>query len=577
MENAAAAASLLDNKGTAALSSPGNSVNSSPASPATGSTSKALQSCWETYTSPFLLLAAAEALYAQERTPKLIALYVKIANDLTVVEQILCDPVLGSTESLHHATATSLTQHLVKLREWTSMRCQLLELILQAPSSLEQVLPGLQTLWLDVASRPSADDDMMKALQTEVQLWLWLIEACWHLQDCRFLDTILAVRRIKVKLESLETTTELHEWFGIALQEIHSILPIYFDHLKARVSPLYGFDPSRLGSPNMNVDYDGQILDFLRKHEGVMAVCIVLEDPTDDSWPATYLRSSIDSLPRSSSSGNSLSSRLLLGRREEEVDEVSPLEQYNSNQGWPHTEWKDLTTILRNEVNPEELGPAMTFRAKETEMETASAPSTSPDFLTRPPAAPASYFHVAALSSTSCLWLVAIVKGDDAAAENRKWNLRISRGVNHHTEEDIRAFLDDMAAKLRVSNLMDNTTFEHQTNEDPVNSNTATTLVDSKSKKSLSAQDLVLEWTEPKTQDCLRTIKAQFGLRPQSPMVTPLRSPYQLNFQSYGSENRRLRGRKRRDKNIEESAAAWFLGPDLMKMANNGKLKHPQS
>jgi hypothetical protein len=186
MENAAAAASLLDNKGTAALSSPGNSVNSSPASPATGSTSKALQSCWETYTSPFLLLAAAEALYAQERTPKLIALYVKIANDLTVVEQILCDPVLGSTESLHHATATSLTQHLVKLREWTSMRCQLLELILQAPSSLEQVLPGLQTLWLDVASRPSADDDMTKALQTEVQLWLWLIEACWHLQDCRY-------------------------------------------------------------------------------------------------------------------------------------------------------------------------------------------------------------------------------------------------------------------------------------------------------------------------------------------------------------------------------------------------------
>jgi hypothetical protein len=392
------------------------------------------------------------------------------------------------------------------------------------------------------------------------------------------METILTVRRVKVKLESIQERTKLHDWFVLALQEIHSILPLYFDRLRAHASPVYGFEPARLGTPSANVDFDGQITDFLRKYEGTMAVCIVLEDPDDETCPAMYLRSSIDILTRSNSSGGSLSSRLLLGgRREEDVEDVSNVEQYSNSQSWPHTEWKDLVTILRNEVNPEDLGPAMTFRAKE--VESASPPNSAPGFLARAPAAPASYFHVVALSSSTCLWLVAIVKGDDASTESTKWNLRMPRGGNHHTEEDVRAFLDDMASKLRVSNLVENTTFEQQAEEAVSNSVTNTSRKDvsksvaTKAKKALSVGSLVLEWNEANTQSTLRTIKHEFGLRPQSPMTKPLKSPYQLAFGSVKAQRKRIRGRKRREKPVDESAAAWFLGPELLKLAKEGKLK----
>lgn len=387
------------------------------------------------------------------------------------------------------------------------------------------------------------------------------------------MDTILTTRRIRVMLESLVTKTKLHEWFTIALHQIQSLLPLYFDRLRAHAIPLYGFNPSRLGTSSVQTDYDAQIMNFLRRHEGAMAISIVLEDQNDDSWPAMYLRSSIDGLTRSSSSGGSLSSRLLLGRRDEEVDDISHLEQYNNTRGWPHTEWKELVTILRNEVNPEELGPAMTFRAKE--VESASSPNSAPGFLARAPAAPTSYFHVVALSSTTCVWLVAIVK-DDAAAESNKWNLRMSRAGHHHSEDTVRAFMDEMAAKLRVSNLIINTTCEERDRDaSTISTASAPSLAPTKLKRVLSTDDLVLEWTEPSTQQWLRTIKEQFGLRPQSPLVKPLKSPYRLNFRGLQGQDKRPRGRKRRGRNktVEESAAAWFLGPELLELAKDGKLE----
>jgi hypothetical protein len=187
MENAAWAAGLLDNRITAtSASSPSNSVSSSPSSPRSLSMSQqALQSCWETYISPFLLLAAAEALYTQERTPKLLALYVKISDDLIVVEQILCDPV--TSESGHYPKAASLAQQLLALRKWTAMRCRLLELILQG-APLPHVRSDFQELLDGVRSSTLDGDFMMQSLRTEVQLWSWLSEACWHLQDYRYVS-----------------------------------------------------------------------------------------------------------------------------------------------------------------------------------------------------------------------------------------------------------------------------------------------------------------------------------------------------------------------------------------------------
>ena len=186
MENAATAAGLLDNKiTTTASSSPSaNSVSSSPSSPGIRPFSQiALQSCWETYISPFIFLAAAEVLYMQDRTPKLVALYMKIANDLTVVEQILCDPV--ASENGYFLTATSLAKQLLALRNWSAFRCRLLELTSQE-LWIPHVRSGFQDLLRDVTSSVNNDNAMMKSLRSELQLWLSFSEACFNLQDCRY-------------------------------------------------------------------------------------------------------------------------------------------------------------------------------------------------------------------------------------------------------------------------------------------------------------------------------------------------------------------------------------------------------
>eukprot|EP00546_Thalassionema_frauenfeldii_P002191 CAMPEP_0178934502 /NCGR_PEP_ID=MMETSP0786-20121207/23898_1 /TAXON_ID=186022 /ORGANISM="Thalassionema frauenfeldii, Strain CCMP 1798" /LENGTH=120 /DNA_ID=CAMNT_0020612291 /DNA_START=275 /DNA_END=636 /DNA_ORIENTATION=- len=72
-------------------------------------------------------------------------------------------------------------------------------------------------------------------------------------------------------------------------------------------------------------------------------------------------------------------------------------DKFTDNKSWPLSEWNELVTILRNEINPEELGPAMTFRAKEVETES----NMNVGFFARPLVNPASYFHVVALKSTT--------------------------------------------------------------------------------------------------------------------------------------------------------------------------------
>jgi hypothetical protein len=351
-------------------------------------------------------------------------------------------------------------------------------------------------------------------------------------------------------LEGIELKTKLHDFFEIAHSELLSMLPLYFDRLRENASQMYGFDPSRLGSScPITVDYDSQIVEFLRRSETALALCIVYGDISGDSWPATYLRSSI-SLTRSSSSAGSLSSRFL-GFRDEDAYIISEDGSTSTpgpyaSQSWPLTEWRELTTILRNEVHPNEMGPAMTFRSKEEDQLTI--------------------FHVSSLSKY--LWFVAIAKSPPP--ETHTW-IRMARAGNHAcSEDDVRTFVDDMASKLRVSNIIEKAWTEQKNKRNIFSDTTDGAQMHTKSGRMLSAQELVSEWTEPRTQEYLRTLKRHFGLRPQSPMMEPLKSPYQTSYHTHGKKGRCHHSKKKAA--IEESAAVWFLGSDVYKLMMEGKL-----
>eukprot|EP00546_Thalassionema_frauenfeldii_P007305 CAMPEP_0178908424 /NCGR_PEP_ID=MMETSP0786-20121207/7915_1 /TAXON_ID=186022 /ORGANISM="Thalassionema frauenfeldii, Strain CCMP 1798" /LENGTH=676 /DNA_ID=CAMNT_0020580325 /DNA_START=107 /DNA_END=2137 /DNA_ORIENTATION=+ len=572
--NAAKSASLLDD--------PVSPDNKEISSPSVSHSMKEIQSCWESYITPFLLLSAAEMLYAQERSSRLIDLYLKIANDLTLLQQTLCDPMLrGPGESsLSHSAAVSVRKYVILLRDWTSFRCQMLELITISWLP-QQIQHQLQVLWQDLHQLDAGEcNDLLESMKREVQIWRWLDDACWSLQQCQFMNTILNLRRIKTSLEyhkKQRIATQLHAWFGVALQQIHNVLPLYFDRICASAKPIYGFDPSLLHSNSTtSLDIDVQIVEFLRKNEGTMAVCIVLEG--EDDWPCMYLRSSIEKLTRSHSSATNLSSRLGLGRTMDLESDKNPNQEYTDkftdNKSWPLSEWNELVTILRNEINPEELGPAMTFRAKEVETES----NMNVGFFARPLVNPASYFHVVALSQQ--LWMVAIVKGEDLES---KWNLRMAQ--RQHSEEECRIFLDKMAMNLKIANLFDNVnrilSVQSKKNQTPERIKKGARMGglrfsgnSENSSSALSIEKLCCEWNEINTQKWLQSLKDEFGLRPHSPDITPLRSPYQMTFgQHPPSSKRGYRKRRMNTKTtVEESAASWFLGDEILQLAKDGKL-----
>jgi hypothetical protein len=173
MEQAAQAASLLDHAVATASSSPTHSSPSSPSS--VSSSALALHSCWETYMTPFLLLSAAEALYVQERSPRLVALYERIDTDLQTVQQTLCDPFLRDDQSHYYEKAVSVQNLLNVLQSIVAVRMQLLAWIIAWPQQR-----------LDSVAIPTVENNaLVDSVQTEVQLGQWLDQACLGLANCR--------------------------------------------------------------------------------------------------------------------------------------------------------------------------------------------------------------------------------------------------------------------------------------------------------------------------------------------------------------------------------------------------------
>jgi hypothetical protein len=191
----AAAAMLMSNQFVSSDDS--SSSSGSLTSSSLGYSIPVLQGSWETYISPFLLLAAAEFMAAYDHCSKkalikLKSLYSMIAKDLGIVEQILCDPFIlldnhGGIKSeasrIHHvSTATSLAIHLRELRLWTTLRIQMLKC--QSSKSLKKIHSSMQEIASNLLQFKKITP-LITTLQKEIQLWLWLCDACFSLQECR--------------------------------------------------------------------------------------------------------------------------------------------------------------------------------------------------------------------------------------------------------------------------------------------------------------------------------------------------------------------------------------------------------
>lgn len=227
---------------------------------------------------------------------------------------------------------------------------------------------------------------------------------------------------------------------------------------------------------------------------------------------------------------------------------------------WPHTEWHGLVELLQDESAPattsnsEEDRQTVTYRPPEPAvdegrtvkrplsliaLEHALPPSPPPP--PPPPTKPASTssFHVIRLSEY--VWMCCIIKNE----EDGKWHLRRSRG---HSDEEIRAFLNDMSTKLKVSSLLDKPSLQDRVPTEPQHSS--------------PGHDLDRVWQqfdEDHVQGFLRELKKSFRLRPQSPYMESLQDREATN----ASRKRQMRKRSRAVSH-SESALAFFVGTDFV-------------
>jgi hypothetical protein len=225
--------------------------------------------------------------------------------------------------------------------------------------------------------------------------------------------------------------------------------------------------------------------------------------------------------------------------------------EYASETGpcsWPHTEWNSLVELIKDEFSlssPSQeygfiSGDAVTYRQQDSKAAEKSSSQMAhgyePPFVPPPPPPTSTCsFHTIRLSVY--LWMVAILKCE----EDGKWHLRRARG---HNDEEIRAFLNEMSLKLRVSCLFDKKSIESVKKTAP------------DYQHALPGHDLARiwqEWDETNTQGFLRELKRSFRLRPQSPYMESLRRR---------GTPRSLRKRQQTVSH-SDSAIAFFVGTSI--------------
>lgn len=338
------------------------------------------------------------------------------------------------------------------------------------------------------------------------------------------------------------------------------------------------------------------------------------EDPRT-RWPAVYMRSTTHlssqsqrtmATSESSSSSNlkSSQSNLLTGwsgtpvsspvptLRRKSLVLASHIVEYGPDTGpaksWPHCEWDQLVLLLDpqaaattmegvavvmdkiTEDVDDDAVVAVTYREAEDlkgrdsiiSIEGAASlfskaaahfDETTDDNLSPGKKQPPSTFHIVTVSDS--IQLVVMVKG-----EEKSWHRR----RNPLSDEDVRSFLTDLANRLRVHPCFTAGSL-------PLPEDFQFSLEDLQTTRKEGAPPAL---SDADAATLLKQVKEAFGLRPISPLHTGgrLRSPGSLlqrqqlerRHTSLPSDKyRKSRRRRANSESLEDSAAVWFLGPDL--------------
>lgn len=280
------------------------------------------------------------------------------------------------------------------------------------------------------------------------------------------------------------------------------------------------------------------------------------------------------------SSGSSPNSRL--SKRKSFRSEAQALFEYGPQSGpattWPHFEWERLVALLNSEEtqvehqiamdDPLETEPsavqAATYRVKDDDdkvmreslmsLEDAanlfhSVRNMSPDADAdaHAPMLP-SVIHTIPLSQY--MHLVVIVKGEEE--EEQRWHRRRLKPLS---DFEIRAFLQEMAGKLRVSEIFGRTPEVDMEIPLAIEDLIVTGSSDPNEKKSML--------TDEEAKSLLRSIKEAFGLRPVSPLRTDSLRGKSPNLSRRRQSSRRSSRSKTEKPQLDKSAAAFFLGSAL--------------
>jgi hypothetical protein len=185
----------------------GGGTGESPSNASVSISALALEGEWEKFAMPLFLLAGAEAIYAGlghaqvQVASNLFGLYQRIAQDLQVARETLCDPFLHLRPHEHSAAtpalamyyerASSLHTSLTCLMTLCSLRCQLLTLEkslwdASPKPNFKELSRLFKELLSDVPREAAQASPMRNALEREIQVWQCLMDTASSLEQCRY-------------------------------------------------------------------------------------------------------------------------------------------------------------------------------------------------------------------------------------------------------------------------------------------------------------------------------------------------------------------------------------------------------
>jgi hypothetical protein len=193
----------------------GGSLKSPPnIKSAVSSSAACMHSEWEKIIAPLFLLAGAEAIYSslgQAHSSvvanNVIGLYQRIAKELRLVRETLCDPFLDTGEEklaptlvMYCQKATSLAASLHALVILAQSRCQLVQLQYSMWEASEPKFEEFTDLFDGVLPHFPIEGfratPMMNALVQEVLAWKHLTQTAFTLERCRYVRKVARVCRL---------------------------------------------------------------------------------------------------------------------------------------------------------------------------------------------------------------------------------------------------------------------------------------------------------------------------------------------------------------------------------------------